>query len=94
MDSAMEVSPPAGQSSGDPAVTNTPQIVGVPPVASSPLTLVGTDKSTGSVDYVSNPDFNSQEYYNWLSNFVELCKLVPMPLDVDLFQKISQVRFL
>lgn len=45
-----------------------------------------------AVDYVSNPDFSSQGYYNWLSNFTELCKMVPMPLDVDLFQKISQVH--
>ncbi len=80
MDTTVEMSPPAQTSGG-------------PPVASSPLTLVGTDRSTGNVDYVSNPDFNSQEYYNWLSNFTELCKLVPIPVDVDLFQKISQVKF-
>ena len=43
-------------------------------------------------DYVTNPDFSSQDYYNWLSNFTELCKVVPMPLDVSLFQKISQVH--
>ncbi|KAK3606118.1 hypothetical protein CHS0354_006486 [Potamilus streckersoni] len=47
---------------------------------------------TTSVDYVSNPDFTSQDYYNWLSSFTELCKVVPMPLDVSLFQKISQVH--
>lgn len=50
------------------------------------------DQATLNVDYVLNPDFNSQEYYNWLANFTELCKMVPMPLDVDLFQKISQVQ--
>ena len=43
-------------------------------------------------DYVTNPDFSSQDYYNWLSHFTELCKVVPMPLDVTLFQKISQVH--
>ena len=43
-------------------------------------------------DYVTNPDFSSQDYFNWLSNFTELCKVVPMPLDVSLFQKISQVH--
>jgi hypothetical protein len=47
---------------------------------------------TSMMDYVINPDFSSQEYYNWLSSFVELCKVVPMPLDMDLFQKVSQVH--
>jgi len=46
----------------------------------------------GNIDYVTSPDFNSQEYYNWLSSFTELCKLVPMPLDNDLFAKINQVH--
>lgn len=49
-------------------------------------------KKTIVFDYVTNPDFSSQDYYNWLSNFTELCKVVPMPLDVSLFQKISQVH--
>ena len=43
-------------------------------------------------DYVTSPDFSSQGYYNWLSNFTELCKVLPMPLDTALFQKISQVH--
>ncbi|XP_025094230.1 zinc finger and BTB domain-containing protein 24-like isoform X3 [Pomacea canaliculata] len=43
-------------------------------------------------DYINKPDFGSQEYYNWLSSFTEVCKLVPMPLDVELFQKISQLH--
>ena len=44
------------------------------------------------IDYVNCPDFSKQEYYNWLTNFTEFCKVVPMPLDVSLFQKISQVH--
>ncbi len=60
-------------------------------VGSAHASLMEADKVAG-IDYVSNPDFNSQAYYNWLTNFAELCKLVPVPLDVDLFQKISQVR--
>jgi hypothetical protein len=44
------------------------------------------------IDYVNSPDFSKQEYYNWLTNFTECCKVVPMPLDVSLFQKISQVH--
>ena len=56
------------------------------------LQTLEQQQQQASVNYVANPDFNSQEYYNWLSSFTELCKLVPMPLDVDLFQKISQVH--
>ena len=56
------------------------------------LQTLEQQQQQASVDYVSNPDFGCQEYYNWLSNFTELCKLVPIPLDVDLFQKISQVH--
>ena len=43
-------------------------------------------------DYVNEPDFNSQDYYNWLSQFTELVKMVAIPLEMDLFQKISQVH--
>ena len=48
--------------------------------------------NTPSIDYVLSPDFGSQDYYNWLSKFTELCKVVPLPLDMSLFQKISQVH--
>lgn len=48
--------------------------------------------ASAAADYVNNPDFGSQEYYNWLSHFTELCQMVSMPLDVDLFQKISMVH--
>ncbi|XP_060063574.1 zinc finger and SCAN domain-containing protein 2-like isoform X2 [Ylistrum balloti] len=59
----------------------------------SPLTAEGSQQSGSvSLDYVTSPDFSSQQYYNWLSSFTELCKVVPMPLDVSLFQKISQVH--
>ena len=77
-----------------PEIEQSSQNIGSTNIATSPLTLVGSDKANGNVDYVANPDFNSQEYYNWLSNFTELSKLVPVPLDVDLFQKISQVLYL
>lgn len=43
-------------------------------------------------DYVSKPNFNSQEYYDWLSSFTEVCKLVPMPLELEVFRKISLVH--
>lgn len=49
-------------------------------------------EETTPPDFVANPDFNSQAYYNWLTNFTELCKVLPMPLEVSLFQKISQVH--
>lgn len=58
---------------------------------SSSTTPTPPSTSTSN-DFVTNPDFNCQEYYNWLSSFTELCKVVPMPLDLSLFQKISQVH--
>ena len=51
-----------------------------------------TRTSDTTADYVTTPDFGSQLYYNWLSSFTELCKVVPMPLDMSLFHKISQVH--
>lgn len=43
-------------------------------------------------DFVNNPDFNCQDYYNWLASFTDWAKLLPVPLDLELFQKISQVH--
>lgn len=58
---------------------------------SDPKAEVPVSVASG-IDYVNSPDFSKQEYYNWLTNFTEFCKVVPMPLDVSLFQKISQVH--
>ncbi|KAK3095110.1 hypothetical protein FSP39_010431 [Pinctada imbricata] len=54
--------------------------------------LTKSEMDSSHVDFVANPDFGSQQYYNWLSSFTELCKMMPMPLDVSFFQKISQVH--
>ncbi|KAL8615576.1 hypothetical protein ACOMHN_016153 [Nucella lapillus] len=43
-------------------------------------------------DFVGQPDFGSQDYYDWLSGFTEVCKVLPVPLEVEVFQKISQVH--
>lgn len=56
------------------------------------LPLENTETESEVTDFVANPDFNSQPYYNWLSSFTELCKVMPMPLDLSLFQKINQVH--
>ncbi|KAK7111086.1 hypothetical protein V1264_014861 [Littorina saxatilis] len=45
-----------------------------------------------NAEYVSKPDFGSQDYYDWLSSFTEVCRLLPIPLEVGLFQKISHVH--
>lgn len=50
------------------------------------------ETEASKVDYVANPDFGSQDYYNWLSVFTEQCKMTLLPLDVTLFQRISQVH--
>lgn len=44
------------------------------------------------IDYISYPDFKSQDYYKWLSNFSTSCKLLTAPVDPELFSKISQVQ--
>lgn len=56
------------------------------------LPIENTESEPEGRDFVTNPDFNSQQYYNWLSSFTELCKVMPMPLDLSLFQKINQVH--
>lgn len=42
--------------------------------------------------FISDPDLNSQEYYNWLAAFSEACKHLALPLEKDIFLKISQVQ--
>lgn len=44
------------------------------------------------VDYILYPDFSSQEYYNWLSSFTSVCKILHLPIDRDIFLRISQVN--
>ncbi|GAB1604765.1 uncharacterized protein LOC115222730 [Argonauta hians] len=61
-------------------------------IATESSNMVHCEKLEGPIDFVSKPDFSSQEYYDWLSNFTEVCKMMPMPLSPDLFQKISQVH--
>ncbi|CAL1528465.1 unnamed protein product, partial [Lymnaea stagnalis] len=51
-----------------------------------------TETKSQMPDYVYEPDLNSQDYYNWLSSFTEDCKTLHMPLDKDMFQKISHVQ--
>lgn len=45
-----------------------------------------------SADYVMHPDFNSQEYYEWLANFVSICKLLPYPVESEVFGRVNQVH--
>lgn len=72
------------------AVQNTNQSENNQPVANE---IVITDATVSSgIDFVTKPDFSKQEYYNWLTKFTEVCKVVPMPLESSLFQKISQVH--
>ncbi|XP_074642178.1 uncharacterized protein LOC141899651 isoform X2 [Tubulanus polymorphus] len=42
-------------------------------------------------NYIENPQFSSQEYYNWLSAFVTYCKTLSFPLRVDVYQKINHI---
>ena len=79
--SAAEASRPASENASAPATGTSRANLATQPVA----THLNTE-------FVSKPDFGSQEYYDWLSSFTEACRLVPVPLDVELFQKISQVH--
>ena len=45
-----------------------------------------------SSDYIKTPDFSSQDYYNWLSSFVEYCKMLDLPLAKEVFENISNVH--
>ena len=45
-----------------------------------------------TVDFVHHPDFASQDYYNWLSNFTEACRATPLPLSAELFHDVSHVH--
>ncbi|KAK2162791.1 hypothetical protein LSH36_91g01089 [Paralvinella palmiformis] len=42
--------------------------------------------------YISKPDFDKQEYYNWLSVFNDQCKQTPVPLTEETFKNISQLH--
>ncbi|KAL1486397.1 hypothetical protein MTO96_009174 [Rhipicephalus appendiculatus] len=42
-------------------------------------------------NFVSHPDFGSQAYYDWLSCFTSTCNLATLPLDTEMFTKVTQV---
>ncbi|KAH6943790.1 hypothetical protein HPB50_027355 [Hyalomma asiaticum] len=42
-------------------------------------------------NFVSHPDFGSQAYYDWLSCFTSACNLATLPLDTEMFAKVTQV---
>ena len=45
-----------------------------------------------TVDFVHHPDFTSQDYYNWLSNFTEVCRATSLPLNAEHFHEVSHVH--
>lgn len=49
---------------------------------------LGTEPET---NFVSHPDFGSQAYYDWLSGFTSTCNLATLPLDTEMFTKVTQV---
>lgn len=49
---------------------------------------LGTEPETS---FVSHPDFGSQAYYDWLSGFTSACNLATLPLDTEMFIKVTQV---
>lgn len=42
-------------------------------------------------DYVEHPDFVSQKFYDWLATFTSISVLLPVPLEAQVFVRVSQV---
>lgn len=61
-------------------------------VAEEETMVAESEQLEETFDFVSKPDFSSQAYYDWLSNFTADCRALSMPLNSDLFHKISQVH--
>ncbi|XP_014672090.1 PREDICTED: zinc finger protein 335-like [Priapulus caudatus] len=63
------------------------------PTAQPPcLNEVATLPHASDEDFVNNPDFASQEYYDWLSRFTDACKMAAVPLEAAVFASINQVH--
>ncbi|XP_050030305.1 uncharacterized protein [Dermacentor andersoni] len=61
-----------------------------------PIECIEGDLSSGlgiepETSFVSHPDFGSQAYYDWLSGFTSACNLATLPLDTEMFTKVTQV---
>ncbi|GFO23884.1 Zinc finger 544 protein [Plakobranchus ocellatus] len=71
-------------------VTNESEEVNTKNISASlmPMQAISED----ALKYINHPDLTSQDYYNWLSTFTEQCKVLPLPLQKDMFQRISQVQ--
>ena len=42
--------------------------------------------------YLTKPDFSSQEFYDWLSEFTNLCQMLAMPLSTAVFDKVIDLE--
>ena len=42
--------------------------------------------------YLTKPDFSSQEFYDWLSEFTNLCQMLAMPLSTAVFDKVINLE--
>jgi len=42
--------------------------------------------------YIDRPDFNSQDFYNWLSEFTELVGCLVVPISAIVFSKVNQTE--
>ncbi|XP_077491009.1 uncharacterized protein LOC144101747 isoform X2 [Amblyomma americanum] len=51
----------------------------------------GGEVTTAETNFVNRPDFGSQAYYDWLAEFTSICNLTTLPLDNDMFTKVTQV---
>ncbi|CAN8003438.1 unnamed protein product [Ixodes hexagonus] len=53
--------------------------------------IVQEEGFCGETDFASFPDFGSQAYYDWLASFTSVCNLLSLPLDAQVFVRVTQV---
>ncbi|XP_064477953.1 zinc finger protein 501-like [Ornithodoros turicata] len=58
--------------------------------ASAGLEISNVEHILGE-DFVEQPDFSSQKFYDWLAAFTSISILLPVPLEAHVFGRVSQV---
>lgn len=51
----------------------------------------GGEDIASETNFVNQPNFGSQAYYDWLAGFTSVCNLTTLPLDNEMFMKVTQV---
>lgn len=51
----------------------------------------GSEDTAPETNFVNHPNFGSQAYYDWLARFTSICNVTTLPLDNEMFTKVTQV---